>query len=104
MQVTEGTFGINKSIVIAADQSFTAEAEFLADTLKQTADVNAAYNEEGNILFIQVPKTDIKDEGYTLEVLPNRIVIKASSEEGAAVFAVTSGTYDFSATIKIQEQ
>ena len=83
MQVTAGTFGINKSIVIAADHSFTEEAKFLADTLKQTADVNAAYNSKGNILFIQVPKTDIKDEGYTLEVLSNRIVIKASSKAGA---------------------
>lgn len=47
MQVTAGTFGINKSIVIAADHSFTEEAKFLADTLKQTADVNAAYNSKG---------------------------------------------------------
>ena len=79
MIIENGTFELNKSILIEYDDLFEVEGEFLERILSDQFKLDTGQN--GKVLSLKKMNNYIK-EGYQLKVNRNDISIEASSREG----------------------
>ena len=83
--VNEGEFVLNNSTGINYDDNFKISAEFLKSFIQEGSDIKL----EGSNMISFIKDESFADEGYSLEVLPNKIDIKAKTDQGA-FYAVQS--------------
>lgn len=87
IQIKNGNFVINeKTKIVVADMSkFSNEATYLQALLKSAIgkDIAIAKNGSKNIIEIKYNAKLKKDEAYTLDVTPDKIVISAGNGHGA---------------------
>jgi hexosaminidase len=81
----EGYFTINNLTGINYDENFKISAEFLKTYIEEGS--NIKLQENNSISFIK--EDNFTEEGYSLEILPNNIKIKAKTDQGA-FYAVQS--------------
>ncbi|HEY9007462.1 MAG TPA: family 20 glycosylhydrolase [Ohtaekwangia sp.] len=78
-----GSFSLTGDVAIVTDAAFRKEAELLAGDLQPVFHKKASITTAGNAKGIQLKKDEtISEEGYTLSVKPDGIVIAASSGAG----------------------
>lgn len=83
--INKGSFILNASAGINYDDTFKISAEFLKSYIEEGSNIKLVGSNE--ISFIK--DDTIADEGYSLEILPNTIEIKAKTDQGA-FYAVQS--------------
>lgn len=79
-----GNFALNQTSLIATDPAFKNEADYFAAELQELFKVKTTIS--SGLLKgkgIQLVKTDLKDDGYQLEVSPQSVIISAGSAQGA---------------------
>ncbi len=83
--INKGEFILNASTGIDYDENFKISAEFLKSYIEEGSKLKL--QENNTISFIK--DDGLTDEGYTLEISPNNIKIKAKTDQGA-FYAVQS--------------
>jgi len=84
-KINNGQFILNNSTGINYDENFKVSAEFLKSYIEEGSDISI----EGSNQISFIKDDALPDEGYTLEILPNNINIKAKADQGA-FYAVQS--------------
>ncbi len=83
--INKGSFTLNASTGIQYDDDFKISAEFLKSYIEEGSNIKLVGSND--ISFIK--DDTLADEGYSLEILPNTIQIKAKTDQGA-FYAVQS--------------
>jgi len=78
--VNEGHFVLRSSTGINYPEALKVSAEFLKSFVEQSKAIRLG---EGNDIQFIIDTTIENDEGYSLEILPNSIEIKAKTDQGA---------------------
>ena len=78
--VNEGHFVLSSSTGIHYPDAFKVSAEFLKSFIEQSKEIRLG---KGNDIQFIIDATIENDEGYSLKILPNRIEIKAITDQGA---------------------
>ncbi|MEZ4780475.1 MAG: family 20 glycosylhydrolase [Flavobacteriaceae bacterium] len=81
----EGSFLLNNSTGIDYDDTFKVSAEFFKSYIEEGSDIKL----EGSNKISFIKDETLSDEGYSLEILPKHINIKAKTDQGA-FYAVQS--------------
>ena len=84
-KINNGQFILNNSTGINYDENFKVSAEFLKSYIEEGSDISI----EGSNQISFIKDDALPDEGYTLEIFPNNINIKAKTDQGA-FYAVQS--------------
>ena len=79
--VTKGHFTLDNNVAIKGNAEF--EMEYLKDKLAKAAGVQTSENGKKIIEITIDPQSNVKEEGYTLSVTPDKISIIASAKAGA---------------------
>ena len=88
VKVESDNFTLDTHTIIAAPATLANEAKYLASFLTTSSGVspsiNATTGEQKNIITLQLDpaKTDLGDEGYTLQVTADKITITAPKPAG----------------------
>ncbi|WP_347922162.1 family 20 glycosylhydrolase [Pontimicrobium sp. SW4] len=83
--VNQGQFILNSSTGISYDDTFKISAEFLKSFIQDGSNIKL----EGSNLISFIKDENLTNEGYSLEILPKSINIKAKTDQGA-FYAVQS--------------
>jgi hexosaminidase len=87
--ITEGVYILNNDTGIQFEEDFKIAARFLKSFIEEGSSISIKDSATSlNIVFIK-DKTISNNEGYTLNITPNRITIKANTDQGA-FYAVQS--------------
>lgn len=78
--VNEDHFVLSSSTGIDYPEALKVSAEFLKSFIEQSKEIRLG---KGNDIHFIIDATIENDEGYSLEILPNRIEIKAKTDQGA---------------------
>lgn len=82
-----GTFLLNKKVGISTDAQFGGSAELLAEIIRQSTGFKSPVTTNGkaqSIALVYDPSlNNLGEEGYTLEVSPKQVIIKAANAKGA---------------------
>jgi len=84
-KIKNGQFVLNSSTGINYDENFKVSGEFLKSYIEEGSDISM----EGSNQISFTKDDALTDEGYSLEILPNTIEIKAKTDQGA-FYAVQS--------------
>ena len=84
--INKGSFILNSSVVISYTEDFKVSAEFLITFIDEGSQIKL--KENNSIAFIK-DESISSTEGYSLQIFPNRIEIKAKTDQGA-FYAVQS--------------
>lgn len=87
MEITEGVFELNPTIGIKSPTLFLGSSNYLKAFIEKGASWELNSSSERDIEFVE--NKNLSAEGYQLNVTPNRIVIKAATDQGA-FYAVQS--------------
>ncbi|MGH2562938.1 MAG: family 20 glycosylhydrolase [Ginsengibacter sp.] len=81
-----GTFTVNKLTQIITDKLFTNEAEYLQHLLQNATgysiNIGNNTNSNSNIIYLEKDDNINAEEGYTLKIHPNKIVLAAKDATG----------------------
>lgn len=77
-----GFIQLGKRVTISADKSFKEEALLFLSQLEEEG-INAAIVQSGGLIQLSADLNSMNEEGYSLEVFDNSILIKAGSGKGA---------------------
>ncbi|WP_239021972.1 beta-N-acetylhexosaminidase [Pontimicrobium aquaticum] len=77
--INKGSFILNASTGIQYDDVFKISAEFLKSYIEEGGNIKLV----GSNLISFIKDDTLADEGYSLEILPNTIKIKAKTDQGA---------------------
>jgi len=83
--INKGEFILNSSTGINYDENFKISAEFLKVFIEEGSNIKL----QSNNMISFIKDESLADEGYTLEILPESIIIKAKTDQGA-FYAVQS--------------
>ena len=83
--LNKGEFILNSSTGINYDENFKISAEFLKVFIEEGSNIKL----QSNNMISFIKDESLADEGYTLEILPESIIIKAKTDQGA-FYAVQS--------------
>ena len=84
--INKGSFTLNSSVGISYTEDFKVSAEFLITFIDEGSQIKL--KENNSIAFIK-DESISSAEGYSLQIFPNRIEIKAKTDQGA-FYAVQS--------------
>jgi len=77
--INEGQFILNAETGIQYDDTFKISAKFLKSYIEEGSNIKL----EGDNMISFIKDETLADEGYSLEILPNNIEIKAKTDQGA---------------------
>ena len=83
--LSKGEFILNSSTGIDYDENFKISAEFLKVFIEEGSNIKL----QSNNMISFIKDESLADEGYALEILPESIIIKAKTDQGA-FYAVQS--------------
>ena len=83
--INKGEFILNSSTGINYDENFKISAEFLKVFIEEGSNIKL----QSNNMISFIKDESLADEGYALEILPESIIIKAKTDQGA-FYAVQS--------------
>lgn len=83
--LNKGEFILNSSTGIDYDENFKISAEFLKVFIEEGSNIKL----QSNNMISFIKDESLADEGYALEILPESIIIKAKTDQGA-FYAVQS--------------
>jgi len=83
--INKGEFILNSSTGIDYDENFKISAEFLKVFIEEGSNIKL----QSNNMISFIKDESLADEGYALEILPESIIIKAKTDQGA-FYAVQS--------------
>lgn len=87
---SEGAFKLSRQTIISCDKIFLPEANYLAKTLEELIGSRIDVQQQQKTAEIQFQQKQLaSNEAYELEITPQNIIIKASSNTGA-FYAVQS--------------
>ena len=78
--INEGHFTLSSSTGIIYPEDLKVSAEFLKSYVEQNNEIHLG---KGNDIQFILDTTIENDEGYSLDILPNNIKIKAKTDQGA---------------------
>ncbi|OUS00696.1 beta-N-acetylhexosaminidase [Flavobacteriales bacterium 33_180_T64] len=78
--IRDGYFALNSKVALSYDNTFKISAEFLKNYIEDHSNIELDNNND--IQFI-LDETIENTEGYTLEILPYQIKIRAKTDQGA---------------------